>query len=311
MHQVVKTYDHDNYVLSITRDGMIMISLKQKVLDREGITLVNDYSSITQDPMHGSLSDTSSSRKWSLYLKYLNCVHLLLAAARQPICQNQHINHHLGTASMRHVIVTNRLRGGSLQSFSSTHSTIHWHAETGTSTVDNSVFDSRLVHHRERCCPVLPVSVFDELNRQLSVCDLPQVKILALVSQAVHHYQEALYDNSLTSFWIVIEHLVSRRFDLICTIKRSKRKTPVEKIRILKTKNLLPSSCFVRNSFDVEVRTIDYIDEVREARNKFVHTTASCTDGQCAMAYRIISDLIREDWTVDLPLLQSLPLQMI
>ncbi len=53
---------------------------------------------------------------------------------------------------------------------------------------------------------------------------------------------------------------------------------------------------------------MEFIEQVREARNGLVHDAEACDDGQCDKAYAVLGDLVREDWNITLPLMQSRPM---
>lgn len=115
--------------------------------------------------------------KRSLYLSYINTIHLLLAAARQQICQSLPLTHHIRELTVRQVVIMDRFVKTSLHQYLYNGCKVLWNTDNGTASVESLIFDTTVVHRHDRYCPELPISVFDGLNQQISLCDSSRIKI--------------------------------------------------------------------------------------------------------------------------------------
>jgi hypothetical protein len=57
----------------------------------------------------------------------------------------------------------------------------------------------------------------------------------------------------------------------------------------------------------IPARRYAFIDEIRKARNGFVHQAVPCTDGLCEKAYSVLTCLVEEEWCITLPHRKTLP----
>jgi hypothetical protein len=353
MHEVVIQFDNDDFLLWVTRDGAMMILLKQHVLDSaaKGKAWFSDCPTVSRYPVYGSRSETASGKEWSLYLDYLNCVHMLLAEARQSMATL--INHNLGDVNMTNAMVF-------LCHFSAAGSPIcrpvnshfTWRPDDGSSIVQNTILRTSIVHQRTHCSPILPTAVFDRMYEQMRTCDFSRVHDLAMIAKAIRSYQETSYEICFTLCWTIIEKMLSQRWTALIESKNQedlqaerlqrdqflrqreeaiaariltqpdwkpspvppsdhKPRYPADRqrflehwqlsyyIQILDMFNLLPTHCF------------RLVDELRTVRNAIVHNGGPCRDADCEKAYDIIKALIREDWKIQLPLLQMCPMLVI
>ena len=162
-------------------------------------------------------------------------------------------------------------------------------------------------------CPVLPPEQYGLLDRvneriqQLSVRDIgtPRVQLLAMGARAVHAYQERSYDACLTLLWTVVENLITKRYEA-----DKEQAATAQSLREAERAHVNISRCInaLQERGRMPAPRKECIDEVRVARNKFVHDAEKCDDVRCDKAYDVLADLVREDWKITLPLLQSRPI---
>ena len=323
MHERVKGYAHDHrYVLMFTRDGMVMIALAQTLLDSEGIP-----------PARASASsgEVEFGRKWSLYVDYLNAVNLLLAAALESVLPEP--AQLIGEVTLTSAVVFQHYYQDPLLCSVPHLCAFAWHADTGTVVRHkHSELGCQPMHLNRSDCFLLPAKQFgllDWVDQRLWSCDTTRVRLLAMVARAIHAYQERSYDTCLILLWTVIESsITSRCAELherttparIPPVKQTRRarksaqqqqsEQPLHcqsiavQIRTLHQLNLLPSHCppsRTRCGGAPPGRFKGYIENVRYARNDFVHRAKACRMEHCNKAYAVLVDLVREDWSIKLP----------
>ena len=209
MHQSIQSYTcSDRYVLSFARDGLVTIALMERLLDSEGIRATHSA--------HSS-HEVELSRKGSLYVDHLNAVHLLLAAACEPVLPDPVLL--ISEVTLTNAVVFDHYFDDPLHRSVPHLCEFAWRPDTASVVItkDPALLCSPTTVSRSNC-PQLPSKCFcvlDAVERQLSSCDTTRVRLLAMVARAIHAYQERSYDTCLVLLWTVVENLITKRYDEI------------------------------------------------------------------------------------------------
>ena len=342
MHQSIGRYCSNlHYEWFITRDGMIIIGLTLQLLQKAdiGSDVEADYRRIAANPMYAGMSQTTWGRKWSLYVDYMNAIHLLVAAARQDFLQSLRVPQYISEVTVTNAVVFQFYVDDPLHRSMPLLCQFTWNPLDGSEEiVKDPTLRCPVMRITRDNCPVMPPEenslLLDRVDQQLASCDLQRVRLLAMVARAIHAYQETSYDTCLILLWTVIENLISKRYDDFTAEqaavlqpsaiqpppatksgkkykkKRQQRKQNIDissQIRTLHQNNKLPRG---RPSRDIppKGRFMEFIELVRRVRNEFVHSTKPCNDEHCQKAYTVVEDLVRVDWSITLPCMQSRPM---
>ena len=341
MHQSIRFYGtHNDYTMFITRDGMVVLWLPESLLRREGIdldvTAEEQVRHVAADPMYGSMSETRFGRMWSLYVDYLNALHLLLAAAREPILRPLNLPQFMNEVTLANAMVFQHYCDDPLHRIQSRWCKFHWSTVDGSLTIEK---DPSLkcvpVYVPRRDCPLVSPEqyhVFDRVDQQLSECNTARVRLLAMIARAVHAYQERSHDTCLILLWTVVESIINKRYDAFVTgeslfeaqpisaAKQGKKKNRKQsqftaistQIETLHQKQLLPAGhrapTHRASPGTPKGQFRKFIEAVKQARNDFVLKAAPCQDSQCYKAYSVLADLVREDWKITLPFMEARPM---
>ena len=188
--------------------------------------------------------------------------------------------------------------------------------------------------------PVLPpeqYELLDCVDEQLAKCDTVRVRLLAMVARAVHAFQQRSYDTCLILLWTVIENLINKRYDALVAEQQvvardtppapttnppssNKKKSKKDKkphkdistqISTLNQHRRLPAGRKLgplratTDSGTPKGRFSHYLENVRQARNDFVHNANPCHDEHCDQAYAALQELVCEDWKITLPFMYA------
>ena len=143
------------------------------------------------------MSLTAFGRKWSLYLDYLNAVHLLLAAARQPFLQSLGVMQFIGEVTLTNAIVFHHFFDDPLHRSEPRLCRFTWAPEDGSVMAEKHSTLQCPPMHVHRAVSVLPPGSSScwivSINSCLGAMRLI-VRLLAMVARAVHAYYEMSYD---------------------------------------------------------------------------------------------------------------------
>ena len=338
MLESIKRYQHDDYTLYFTRDGMVVIALSATLLKKEGIVVNPRVASghTVTDAINGS--QTSLGRTWALYLDHLNAVHLLLASSRQDWLQSLHfpVPQFISEVALSNAIVIRYYPDDPLQRSVPQLCPLGWEPRSGSAVIEKDVLPATVLLRVQ--CPVLTAEryeLLDAVDRQLSECNVGRVRLLAVVARAIHAYQELSHSTCVTLLWTVIEKLIRARYKALVAhqaqwhaahaaadaksgtkkwVKKliqqqqkqqQKPKNISAQIWTLHKHNRLPRGGPSRDNTPSQSAMLEFFERARQSRNEFLHNVTQCDDEQCIKAYAVLMDLVREDWNIKLPRMQK------
>ncbi|MBD2105052.1 hypothetical protein [Leptolyngbya sp. FACHB-261] len=284
MIQEALTYETDDYVLKVCKDGMFLFKLKQgfRAPDKN------------RDAYDRQLT----------YLDYLNCIYLLFQTAVLQLPDIQYLE--VSEVTDKDVFLVKFEADKFLGCFAPRLSFAH-----RFQTVQLSP-DYRYADNLETPRLELPESIFSALNTNLAVVckEYRSIKTLSEITKGLCECKFGNYANCLLSLWMLIESYLSGFWSSLIESKNTVFEDGSKRIKSERMKHLrdgrVYSASVVSNILELfdllDLETFRKIEKVRDLRNQIIHRDekAPCKLEHCQTAFEIVREFVAQETEVSL-----------